>query len=131
MQFIPLTKPARSAGAVIEWLATNSGAHCFQTDPSNRYAFLPHIAAGSGGLANLPPERQGAVNAIFQFKFDAAPAILRRTTLLELARKHQTDPATFCFHPTKPLVYVCNEQASSVTVYALDGSTVRLRPVRP
>ena len=41
----------------VEWLTTDTGAHAIQTDPSNRFAFVPHIA-------NRGP------NAIFQFKFD-------------------------------------------------------------
>lgn len=28
----------------VEWLMTASGAHSIQTDPSNRFAFVPHIA---------------------------------------------------------------------------------------
>ena len=41
----------------VEWLMTASGAHSMQTDPSNRFAFVPHIA-------NRGP------NQIYQFKFD-------------------------------------------------------------
>ena len=46
------------AGPPVEWVATGTGAHCFQTDPTNRYGYVPHIAAGPGP------------NAIFQFRFD-------------------------------------------------------------
>ena len=119
----PISETGAVGSAAIEWLATNSGAHCFQTDPSNQYAFLPHIAAGSGGLANLPPERQEAVNAIFQFKFDAATGRLTPNDPPRISPQAPDGPRHYCFHPTKDLVYVCNEQASSVTVYALDGST--------
>ncbi len=119
----PISETGAVGSAAIEWLATNSGAHCFQTDPSNQYAFLPHIAAGSGGLANLPPERQEAVNAIFQFKFDAATGRLAPNDPPRISPQAPDGPRHYCFHPTKDLVYVCNEQASSVTVYALDGST--------
>ena len=42
----------------IEWRYTSHGAHAIQTDRSNRFAFVPHIA-------NRGP------NAIFQFRFDA------------------------------------------------------------
>ena len=31
-------------GDAVEWHETATGAHCFQTDPTNRFAFLPHIA---------------------------------------------------------------------------------------
>ena len=41
----------------IEWRYTSHGAHAVQTDRSNRFAFVPHIA-------NRGP------NAIFQFSFD-------------------------------------------------------------
>ena len=51
----PIDETGAVGGEATEWLETNSGAHCFQTDPSNRYAFLPHIATGSGGLPLLPP----------------------------------------------------------------------------
>ena len=119
----PINEAGAVGGAVIEWLATNSGAHCFQTDPSNQYAFLPHIAAGSGGLASLPAERQEAVNAIFQFKFDAATGHLVPNDPPRISPEVPDGPRHFCFHPTKDLVYVCNEQGCSVTVYALDPST--------
>ncbi|MBC8281714.1 MAG: beta-propeller fold lactonase family protein, partial [Chloroflexi bacterium] len=39
----PINDSGAVGGAATEWLETGSGAHCFQTDPSNRYAFLPHI----------------------------------------------------------------------------------------
>ena len=122
----PIDENGAVGGAVIEWLATNSGAHCFQTDPSNQDAFLPHIAAGSAGLDSLPLERQGAVNAIFQFKFDASTGHLTPNDPPKISPTALDGPRHFCFHPTKNLVYVCNEQASSVTVYALDPWTGRL-----
>ena len=61
----PIDETGAVGGAATEWLETNSGAHCFQTDPSNQFAFLPHIATGSGGLPLLPANRQEGVNAIF------------------------------------------------------------------
>src|SRR5262249_30713876 len=53
----PIGEDGSVGGAPIEWLATATGAHAMQTDPTNRYAFVPHIA-GNGP------------NAIFQFTFD-------------------------------------------------------------
>jgi hypothetical protein len=29
---------------LLDWLATATGAHAIQTDPSDRFAFVPHIA---------------------------------------------------------------------------------------
>ena len=28
----------------VEWRPTGRGAHCFQTDPTNRFAYVPHIS---------------------------------------------------------------------------------------
>jgi 6-phosphogluconolactonase len=53
----PIGEDGSVGGPPIEWLATATGAHAMQTDPTNRYAFVPHIA-GNGP------------NAIFQFRFD-------------------------------------------------------------
>src|SRR5260221_13006886 len=41
----------------VERRETARGAHCFQTDPSNRFAFVPHIAGR-------------APNEIWQFRFN-------------------------------------------------------------
>jgi 6-phosphogluconolactonase len=54
----PLGEDGAVGGQPIEWLETATGAHAMQTDPSNTFAFVPHIA-GHGP------------NAIFQFRFDA------------------------------------------------------------
>ena len=40
----PLGEDGAVGGPPIEWLATDTGAHAMQTDRSNRYAFVPHIA---------------------------------------------------------------------------------------
>ena len=116
--------PIDGSGAVgaeaTEWLETGSGAHCFQTDPSNRYAFLPHIANGSGGISRLPADRQEAVNAIYQYKFDAATGRLTPNDPLIIPQEDEIGPRHYRFHPSKDLVYMSNEQGGSVTVYALD-----------
>ncbi len=119
----PIDETGAVGGAPIEWLATNSGAHCLQTDPSNRYAFLPHIADGSGGLPRLPAARQATVNAIFQYKFDAATGHLTPNDPPRVSPPGPDGPRHYCFHPSKDLVYVSNEQGCSVTVYALDTLT--------
>ncbi len=116
----PIDGSGAVGGAATEWLETGSGAHCFQTDPSNRYAFLPHIANGSGGIARLPVERQQAVNAIYQYKFDAATGRLTPNDPLVVPQGEEIGPRHYRFHPTKDLVYVSNEQGGGVTVYALD-----------
>ena len=124
----PIDETGAVGGEATEWLETNSGAHCFQTDPSNRYAFLPHIATGSGGLPLLPPGRQEGVNAIYQYRFNVSTGHLTPNDTPMVAPQAPDGPRHYCFHPNKSLVYVSNEQGSSVTVYSLDGSNGTLTP---
>ncbi len=93
------------------WRQTGRGAHCFQTDRSNRHAFVPHI------------DGSGASNAIFQFKFDAATGQLAPSEPALFTDPEMTGPRHFCFHPTKEIIYVSNEQGCSVSVCTLDTDT--------
>ncbi|NKB58109.1 MAG: beta-propeller fold lactonase family protein [Alphaproteobacteria bacterium] len=95
----------------IEWRTTGRGSHCFQTDRSNRYAFVPHI------------DGNGAPNAIFQFRFDPSTGQLTPNDPPRFAEPAMTGPRHFCFHPTKEIIYVSNEQGCSVSVCALDTGT--------
>ncbi|MBT5109167.1 MAG: lactonase family protein [Rhodospirillaceae bacterium] len=94
----------------IEWLHTGRGAHCFQTDRSNKFAFVPHI------------DGNGAPNAIFQFRFDDATGRLIPNDPPRMLQKVATGPRHFCFHPTMDIVYVSNEQGCGVSVYAFDAT---------
>ena len=93
----------------VEWLSTATGAHALQTDPSNRFAFVPHIA-GNGP------------NAIFQYRFDGQTGRLTPNTPARLTPPEPVGPRHFCFHPHKGIVYFSNEQGCSVTAYALDSA---------
>ncbi len=95
-------------GPPVEWRRTGVGAHCFQTDPTNRYGFVPHIAAGDGP------------NAIFQFRFDADSGQLIPNDPPQVSPEEPIGPRHFCFHPDKDIIYVSNEQGCSVTGYNLD-----------
>ena len=109
----PPCTPIGSGGAVsvppVEWLSTATGAHALQTDPSNRFAFVPHIA-GNGP------------NAIFQYRFDPQTGHLNPNTPARLTPPDPVGPRHFCFHPHKDIVYFSNEQGCSVTAYALDSA---------
>lgn len=102
----------------IEWRDTGIGAHCFQTDPSNRFAFVPHIA------------REDAPNAVFQFRFDAETGRLTPNEPPTVPQPDWTGPRHYCFHPTKDIVYFSNEQGCSVSVYALDTASGTLSPLQ-
>jgi 6-phosphogluconolactonase len=106
--------PIGADGAVsdppVERIETARGAHCFQTDPGNRFAFVPHIA-GRGP------------NEIWQFRFDESTGRLAPSTPAKVVPDGPVGPRHFCFHPSLPLVYFSNEQGSSVTAYALDAAS--------
>ena len=99
----------------IEWRYTAGGAHAILTDPSNRFAFVPHIA-------NRGP------NAIFQFKFDEDTGHLTPNDPPRYSPQEHLGPRALAFHPTLDTVYFSDEQGSSVTAYHLDLSAGTLAP---
>jgi len=99
----------------VEWRNTARGAHSFQTDPTNQFAFVPHIA-GRGP------------NLILQFRFDEATGHITPNTPDRVTPAAQDGPRHFCFHPRLNIIYVSNEQGCSVTGYHLDPSSGTLRP---
>lgn len=101
-----------------EWLRTATGAHALQTDPSNRFAFGPHI------------EREDGLNAILQFRFDAATGRLVPNDPPRVDPGGPLGPRHFCFHPRLDLLYASNEQGCSVTAYRLDPRAGTLAPVQ-
>ena len=102
----------------IEWRETGIGAHYIQTDPTNSYAFTPHIAEGS---------RSGA-NAIFQFRFDQSSGKLTPNSPDRCIPNAPEGPRHFCFHPALDVLYTSNEQGCGVTAYRLDLDSGTLAP---
>jgi 6-phosphogluconolactonase len=113
--------PIGDDGAVsdppVERRETARGAHSIQTDPSNRFAFVPHIA-GRGP------------NEIWQFRFDERTGRLTPNSPPKVTPDQPVGPRHFCFHPSKDLVYFSNEQGCSVTVYRFDASAGTLTPLQ-
>src|SRR6266849_4183621 len=106
----PLGADGSVGGPPIEWLETATGAHAMQTDPSNKFAFVPHIA-GNGP------------NAIFQFRFDENTGRLTPNSPARVEPEAFLGPRHFCFHPSLDSLYFSNEQDCSVTGYRLDTAT--------
>ncbi len=104
----PLGDDGAVGGPPIEWLETATGAHSMQTDPSNKFAFVPHI------------DNRGGPNAIFQFRFDPNSGHLTPNSPPRVGQPTGTGPRHFCFHPSKDILYFSNEQGSSVAGYNLD-----------
>src|SRR6266571_5638354 len=61
----PLGEDGSVGGSPIEWLATAPGAHAIQTDPSNQFAFVPHIARLNDNVLEPVREASGP-NVILQ-----------------------------------------------------------------
>ena len=114
--------PIGADGAVtappVEWLDTARGAHSIQTDRTNRFAFVPHIAGGNGP------------NAIFQFRFDQSTGGLTPNSPPRVSPEDEAGPRHFCFHPTEDVLYVSNEQGCSVTAYRLDPAMGTLSAIQ-
>ena len=91
----------------VEWLETATGAHAMQTDPTNSYAFVPHIA-GNGP------------NEIWQFKFDQDTGHISPNSPSKVELEEFLGPRHFCFHPSLDVLYFSNEQGCSVSGYRLD-----------
>jgi len=90
-------------------------AHCIHTDPTNRFAFLLHVAES---------------NTIVQLRFDVATGQLTPTSPAQVMPPSGTGPRHYVYHPTKDIVYFSNEQGSSVTAYHLDPVQGTLTPFR-
>jgi len=106
----------------VDQQATGSGAHAIQTDRSNRFAFVPHIARLNDNVLEPPRDNPGP-NVIFQFRFDAQTGRLAPNSPSQVAPAERVGPRHLCFHPTLDLVYFSNEQGCSVTSYRLDPAT--------
>ncbi len=125
--------PLGADGAVgsppLDSVTTASGAHAISTDPSNRFAFVPHIARLNDNVLEPPKENPGP-NMILQFRFDAATGRLTPNAPFRVEPTERLGPRHYCFHPTRDLVYFSNEQGCSVTGYRLDPSTGTLSAVQ-
>jgi 6-phosphogluconolactonase len=87
---------------------TAKNAHAIVADPSNRFVFVPHTGA----------------NAIFQFRFDVTTGKLTANEPAKLPTPEKSGPRHLVFLSRLPtLLYVDNEQDSSVTSYTLDTKT--------
>jgi 6-phosphogluconolactonase len=106
----------------VAWLATAPGAHAIQTDPSNRFAFVPHIARLNDNVLEPQRENPGA-NMIAQFRFDPNTGQLTANSPFRVEPAERSGPRHYCFHPTQNLVFFSNEQGSGITSFRLDAAT--------
>ncbi len=122
----PLGSDGAVSGPALDRQNTAPGAHAILTDPSNRFAFVPHIARQQDNVLE-PPKHIPGPNFIAQFRFDAATGRLHPSGTLE--PKGPIGPRHYCFHPTLDLVYFSDEQGCSVTAYRVDRASGALSVV--
>jgi 6-phosphogluconolactonase (cycloisomerase 2 family) len=91
-------------GLPVVTLETGKKAHCIQTDPANRFAFVPHV---------------GELNKVEQLRFDAQAGTLTRNTPPHLPGGEGEGPRHMQFHPNGKWAYFVNEQGKSVTLVRL------------
>lgn len=99
----------------IEWRATAPRAHCIQTTPDDRWAFVPHVMDA---------------NVIFQFAFDPQTGHLTPNPRPTQPGEPGAGPRHYAFHPDGRTVYVVNEQGCSLTAYRLDATSGTLAPLQ-
>jgi 6-phosphogluconolactonase len=125
----PLAADGAVGGPALDRLPTATGAHAIQADPSNRFAFVPHIARLNDNV--LEPQRDNpGPNMILQFKFDAQTGHLTPNSPFRVEPAQPLGPRHYCFHPARDLVYFSNEQGCSVTLYRLDPAGGALSAVQ-
>ena len=117
----PIGVDGSLGGAPTAWLDTEVGAHAVQTDRSNRFAFVPHIARQNDNVLE-PPKNIPGPNRIYQFRFDEATGGLTANSPLQLEQDDMTGPRHYCFHPSLDVVYFSNEQGCSVSAYQIGPS---------
>ena len=94
----------------VEWIHTSKGAHSIQTDPTNKFVFVPHIADPDGP------------NLILQYQFNETSGHLTPNSPPSVIPGENDGPRHFCFHPNLDIVYFANEQGCSVTAYHFNPS---------
>jgi 6-phosphogluconolactonase len=115
----PIAADGTVGAAPTDKQETAIGAHAIATDPSNRFAFVPHIARIQDNVME-PPKNDPGPNVIMQFRFDAQSGRLAPNSPFRIEQPDLTGPRHYCFHPTLDVVYFSNEQGCSVTAYRLD-----------
>ncbi len=125
----PISDDGSVGGPPIEWLETAVAAHAIQTDPSNKFAFVPHIARLNDSVMQPPGDALGP-NAISQFRFDENTGHLSPNSPLMVEPKEFLGPRHYCFHPNLEVVYFSDEQGGSVTSYRLDSTAGTLSAIQ-
>ena len=123
----PIAADGSVGASVIDKHETAIGAHAIATDPSNRFAFVPHIARIQDNVLE-PPKNNPGPNVILQYRFDAQSGRLSPNSPFRVEQGDLIGPRHYIHHPGLDIVYFSNEQGCSVTAYRLDPGTGALSP---
>jgi 6-phosphogluconolactonase len=118
-----------AGAAAVDRHDTATGAHAIETDPSNRFAFVPHIARLNDNVLE-PPKNNPGPNFIAQFRFDEKTGRLAANSPFRVEPAAGIGPRHYCFHPKLDLVYFSDEQGCSVSSYRLDRTAGTLSHVQ-
>ena len=117
----PIAADGTIGAAATDNQKTAVGAHAIATDPSNRFAFVPHIARIQDNVLE-PPKNNPGPNVILQYRFDAQTGRLSPNTPHRVEQRDLIGPRHYIHHPSLDVVYFSNEQGCSVTAYRIDGA---------
>ena len=115
----PIAADGTVGASAIDRQQTGVGAHAIAADPSNRFAFVPHIARIQDNVLE-PPKNNPGPNVILQYRFDAQTGRLSPNAPHRIEQQDLVGPRHYIHHPNFDLVYFSNEQGCSVTAYQLD-----------
>jgi 6-phosphogluconolactonase len=125
----PIAADGAIGAAAVDRQETAVGAHAIATDPSNRFAFVPHIARIQDNVLE-PPKNNPGPNVILQYRFDAQTGRLSPNTPHRVEQGDLVGPRHYIHHPSLDVVYFSNEQGCSVTAYRLDRANGTLSSVQ-
>jgi len=125
----PIATDGTIGAAAIDKQETAVGAHAIAADPSNRFAFVPHIARIQDNVLE-PPKNNPGPNVILQYRFDAQTGRLSPNTPHRVEQGDLVGPRHYIHHPSLDVVYFSNEQGCSVTAYRIDRANGTLSSVQ-
>src|SRR5246500_3974054 len=125
----PIAADGTIGAAAVDKHETAVGAHAIATDPSNHFAFVPHIARIQDNVLE-PPKNNPGPNVILQYRFDAQTGRLSRNTAHRVEQGDLVGPRHYIHHPSVDVVYFSNDQGCSVTAYRLDRTNGALSSVQ-
>jgi 6-phosphogluconolactonase len=125
----PVAADGTIGAPAIDTQKTAIGAHAIAADPSNRFAFVPHIARIQDNVLE-PPKNNPGPNVILQYRFDAQTGRLSPNTPHRVEQGDLVGPRHYIHHPSLDVVYFSNEQGCSVTAYRLDRANGTLSSVQ-